>query len=318
MPHEGIAHTLTEQNAAAHHHARDRPVWSHPQQHAHLGDVSGGVHTHRHRVDVHDGKPRPRYLQIAIGKPLLVGVGGDLGAAHTVIVPDRRCEGVTCGWKNAPMDLGDHRTDTVGSPFLLVPVGSCEQHGPHLPLATDTLIATAICDAMAIRHTECVVAPAIAIAASGEHAGFAGTLSIGVEVLTHALVELGRSADWAHGLVFVNGHGGNTYAVTTAARTLVTEGRRASAWSPTGDGYDLHAGHDETSVMLHLHPNLVGDHTAITPVHVQLSDVVRDGVAAHSPSGVLGDPRTASANAGAAIIADWVAQLAQHVERVLT
>jgi creatinine amidohydrolase/Fe(II)-dependent formamide hydrolase-like protein len=70
--------------------------------------------------------------------------------------------------------------------------------------------------------------------------------------------------------------------------------------------------------MLHLHPNLVGEHTTIDPVHVELSDVVRDGVAAHSPSGVLGDPRTASADLGAAIIADWVTQLAQHVEHVLT
>lgn len=216
------------------------------------------------------------------------------------------------------MDLGGHRTDTIGIPLLLVPVGSCEQHGPHLPLATDTLIAAAICDAVAARNAACAVTPAIGIAASGEHSGFAGTLSIGVEVLTHALVELGRSADWAHGLVFVNGHGGNVHAVTTAVHTLVTEGRRTSAWSPTGDGHDLHAGHNETSVMLHLHPNLVGDHTAITPVHAELSDVVRDGVAAHSPTGVLGDPRTASADIGAVIFTDWVAQLTQHVERILT
>ena len=216
------------------------------------------------------------------------------------------------------MDLGSHRTDTIGSPLLLVPVGSCEQHGPHLPLATDTLIATAICDAIAQRHTTCVVAPAIGIAASGEHASFAGTLSNGLEVLTQALVELGRSADWADGVVFVNGHGGNVHAVTTAVRTLIAEGRRVSTWSPRGNGSDLHAGHDETSVMLHLHPNLVGEHTTIDPVHVELSDVVRDGVAAHSPSGVLGDPRTASADLGAEIIADWVTQLAQHVERVLT
>jgi len=216
------------------------------------------------------------------------------------------------------MNLGGHRTDTIGSPLLLVPVGSCEQHGPHLPLATDTLIATAICDSVATRHTTCVVTPAVGIAASGEHAGFSGTLSIGVEVLTQVLVELGRSADWAHGLVFVNGHGGNMHAVATAVRTLVAEGRRVSTWSPTGNGDDLHAGHAETSVMLHLHPDLVGDHTAIDSVHVELSDVVRDGVAAHSPSGVLGDPRAASADVGAAIITDWVAQLAQHVERILT
>ena len=67
----------------------------------------------------------------------------------------------------------------VGSPILVVPVGSCEQHGPHLPLHTDTVIATALARALAERRDDCVVAPALTITASGEHQGFAGTLSIG-------------------------------------------------------------------------------------------------------------------------------------------
>ena len=63
--------------------------------------------------------------------------------------------------------------------LLAVPLGSCEQHGPHLPLDTDTRIAVALADRLAARHAQVVVAPAVAFGSSGEHAGFPGTLSIG-------------------------------------------------------------------------------------------------------------------------------------------
>ncbi len=91
------------------------------------------------------------------------------------------------------------------SPVLLVPVGSTEQHGPHLPLDVDTLIATAVCRGAAERLGRGVlVAPPVAYGASGEHEGFPGTLSIGTEALTVVLVELARSARrWAGRIVFV-------------------------------------------------------------------------------------------------------------------
>jgi creatinine amidohydrolase/Fe(II)-dependent formamide hydrolase-like protein len=71
---------------------------------------------------------------------------------------------------------------------LVVPVGSVEQHGPHLPLSTDTKIAAAVADRLAG-----LVAPPVAFGASGEHEGFAGTVSIGTEALRSVLVEMGRS-----------------------------------------------------------------------------------------------------------------------------
>ena len=91
---------------------------------------------------------------------------------------------------------------------LVVPVGSVEQHGPHLPLTTDTTIATAVANTVAtLQNTE--LAPAIEFGASGEHEGFAGTVSIGSAALELVLVELGRSAcRWARRLCLVNGHGG--------------------------------------------------------------------------------------------------------------
>ncbi len=118
-------------------------------------------------------------------------------------------------------------------PSLLVPLGSTEQHGPHLPLDTDTRIATAVARGAGARlANDWLVAPAIAYGASGEHQDFAGTISIGTEALTLLLVEYGRSAAcWANRLVFVNGHGGNADALTRAVSRLRAEGRDVG-WCP--------------------------------------------------------------------------------------
>jgi len=76
--------------------------------------------------------------------------------------------------------------------ILAVPVGPTEQHGPHLPLTTDTDIALALCERLSGARPDVVVAPAVAYGSSGEHTGFAGTLSIGQEAIELLLVELGR------------------------------------------------------------------------------------------------------------------------------
>lgn len=199
------------------------------------------------------------------------------------------------------------------APVVLVPVGSCEQHGPHLPLDTDTRIATHLAERAASRLDGAVVAPAVAVGASGEHAGFPGTLSIGTEALTTVLVELVRSADWAHGVVFVNGHGGNLDAVDAALATSHAEGRNVLSWWPRVVGGDAHAGHTETSLLLHLDHDLV-DRTATAPgVTTPLAELAptlrRRGVGAVSRSGVLGDPTTATAAEGQRLVEALVADL---------
>src|SRR3954454_19076570 len=113
----------------------------------------------------------------------------------------------------ASTSLGEATWNTVATPLLAVPVGSCEQHGPHLPLDTDTRIAVHLAEALGHGRPDVVVAPAGAVGASGEHAGFPGTLSIGTAALTTVLIELIRSADHFAGVVLVNGHGGNAEAV---------------------------------------------------------------------------------------------------------
>jgi mycofactocin system creatininase family protein len=212
-------------------------------------------------------------------------------------------------------DLGSMAWTDVGSPILVVPVGSCEQHGPHLPLATDTVIATALARALADRRSDCVVAPALTISASGEHQGFAGTLSIGNAAMANVVIELARSAGWARGVVFVNGHGGNAAAMTRATEALDRESRKILVWWPRVDGGDPHAGHVETSLMLALAPDAVRlDRAGAGPVP-EMAELVRSGVLALSPTGVLGDPTTASPEDGERLLALLVGQLTEAVER---
>lgn len=203
-------------------------------------------------------------------------------------------------------------------PLVLVPVGSCEQHGPHLPLDTDTRLAVAVATGAAERLPGACVGPALTVGASGEHAGFAGTLSIGVEALMTVLVELGRSADWAAGVVLVNGHGGNAVAVRRALEVLRSEGRRVGAWWPRVPGGDAHAGRTETSLVLALAPDLVVPATAAPgrtePLAELLPSLLASGVRAVSPNGVLGDPAGASVAEGRALLAGLVDDLVRSVE----
>ncbi|HTX95807.1 MAG TPA: mycofactocin biosynthesis peptidyl-dipeptidase MftE [Mycobacterium sp.] len=209
------------------------------------------------------------------------------------------------------------------SPSLTIPLGSTEQHGPHLPLDTDTRIATAVARAAVPRLSQqWLVAPAIAYGASGEHQSFAGTISIGSEALTMLLLEYGRSAaGWAQRLVFLNGHGGNVAALNSAVGRLRAEGSDAG-WCPClTAGGDAHAGHTETSVLLHISPaDVLTDRWLpgnSAPLPELLPSMRRGGVAAVSPVGVLGDPTTATAAEGKRIFAEMVDGCVRRVARWL-
>jgi mycofactocin precursor peptide peptidase len=202
--------------------------------------------------------------------------------------------------------------------LLVVPLGSTEQHGPHLPTTTDTDIAEALVTRLAECRTDVVAAPPLPYGSAGEHAGFPGTLSLGAEVLERLVVELVRSADAFAGVVLVSGHGGNRQPLAAAMATLRSEGRRVLAWAPNLPRGDAHAGRIETSLMLALRGDAVALADAargnVRPIAELMPTLRRDGVAAVSSNGVLGDPAGATADEGSALLEALVADLADAVQ----
>ncbi|MET7486138.1 mycofactocin biosynthesis peptidyl-dipeptidase MftE [Streptomyces sp. NPDC005538] len=195
-------------------------------------------------------------------------------------------------WPSVPSDA-----------LVLLPIGSTEQHGPHLPLDTDSFIADAIARRAATSVPTALVAPTLPYGASGEHADFPGTVSIGQEALRTVLVEAVRSLSlWARRIVLVNGHGGNTAPLDTALHLLRSEGHDVAWTACAVPGGDAHAGRTETSVMLHLAPDRVKLEAAVAgdtrPLAALLPELMAHGVRAVSPSGVLGDPTGATAAEG--------------------
>ncbi len=208
------------------------------------------------------------------------------------------------------MDVSRARAaDCADTALLLVPVGALEQHGPHLPLGTDTTVATTVAG-----RTGLPVTPPIALGASGEHEGFPGTISIGTETLAAVLVETGRSAcRWTRRLCFVNGHGGNLPALVAATTLLRAEGRDV-AWHSCGvPGADAHAGRHETSLMLAMAPDDVRADLAeagnTAPLGELLPAIRAGSVSSISANGVLGDPAGATPGEGAETTAVMVSAL---------
>ncbi|MFD7877407.1 mycofactocin biosynthesis peptidyl-dipeptidase MftE, partial [Streptomyces sp. NPDC059766] len=163
-----------------------------------------------------------------------------------------------------------------------------------------------------------LVAPPLAFGASGEHAHFPGTVSIGHEALRFVLVETVRSlALWAGRCLFVNGHGGNVPTLDAAVAQLRSEGHDV-AWSGCAiPGGDAHAGRTETSLMLHLAPGTVRLHAAAPgntlPIGSLMARLVAEGVRAVSPNGVLGDPTGATAAEGRALFDTMVTSAVDRV-----
>jgi mycofactocin precursor peptide peptidase len=203
--------------------------------------------------------------------------------------------------------------------LLAVPVGATEQHGPHLPLSTDTDLAVALCARLAAARPGVLAAPPLAYGASGEHQDFPGTLSIGTEAVELLLVELCRSATTLtfSRVLLVSTHGGNAGAVRRAERRLRAESRDALAWLPAWEG-DAHAGRAETSLELALAPDRVRPGRAeagnTRPLTELMPELRRSGVRAVSPNGVLGDPAGASAAEGAALLGRLVSDLLATVD----
>jgi creatinine amidohydrolase len=156
--------------------------------------------------------------------------------------------------------------------LVVVPVGAVEQHGPHLPLETDTLLATAVAEAIVARTPGTLLGPTLELGCSSHHSSFAGTLSLRTETFVGLLVDVCQSLARAGlTLVLLNAHGGNRAQLDVALTELSLEGIRAYAFTywqmledvvvdELGEEARNACGHAcalETSLMQHLHPERV-------------------------------------------------------------
>jgi creatinine amidohydrolase len=225
----------------------------------------------------------------------------------------------------------DH--DAARAAVAVLPIGAFEQHGPSLPLVTDTLIAIVIAEAIS-QHHKVFQLPAITFGCSHEHSGFPGTVSISPATLAAVVTDIRTSLaqQGISALIVVNGHGGNYVLGNVVqqanadgamrvglypSRADWTEARRAAGISSSNHD-DMHAGELETSILLAAHPSYVRDgwqdHDHIAPDRRHLTTV---GIGAYTTSGVIGYPSQASAAKGHAVL-DHLGQAAQALFTMLT
>ncbi|GAB6896997.1 creatininase family protein [Kineosporia succinea] len=224
---------------------------------------------------------------------------------------------------------------------VVQPIGAIEQHGPHLPVMTDAFVAEQV--AARAATPDVWLLPPLSYGKSNEHVGWAGTISLDATTLYAVCRDLGRSlaASGFSRLAFVNGHGGNPSLLDVAARDIrvetglmvfpVTTGRLGT---PAGldlpdAEFSIHGGHVETSIMLHLAPDTVhmdlaepgGAHLPdLFPGELSLEDAlptawVTDDL---TTNGVIGDPTSATAETGAAIVGHWTTRLSAAYEQMAT
>ncbi|MET9800446.1 creatininase family protein [Streptomyces sp. NPDC006368] len=228
------------------------------------------------------------------------------------------------------LPLGTTTEDVREGPadIAVLPIGSFEQHGPFLPLTTDTVIACAIAREVAAVHPVHLLPP-VTISCSHEHSAWPGTVSISAATLYSVVRDIAESLrrSGMENLVLINGHGGN-HVLRNVVQESVGSGTRmalfpgAADWGDareragvlTSSHSDMHAGEVETSILLHDHPELV------RPGY-ETSDFLADdrkhfpslGTGAYTESGVIGMPSRASAEKGRKLLAALVDSFAEYL-----
>ncbi|GGM83213.1 creatinine amidohydrolase [Longimycelium tulufanense] len=207
----------------------------------------------------------------------------------------------------------------------VLPVGSFEQHGPYLPLATDTVIACTIAREIAAAYPVQLLPP-VTISCSHEHSAWPGTVSISARTLYSVVRDIADSLrlSGVEKLVLVNGHGGNYVLanVVQEARGSMAlfpgsrdwEAARVAAGIETSSYSDMHAGELETSILLHTHPNVVkSGYDTSDRLAEDRRHLLTVGMAPYTESGVVGRPSLASARKGEALLARLVESFGEHL-----
>ena len=196
-------------------------------------------------------------------------------------------------------DLGGTARPGAGQPdpasIAILPIGSAEQHGPHLPLNTDFVVADSLARDVVAGHGSALglyLLPSMAVSKSNEHAWSPGTLWLSATTMLAVLDELARcvATTAVRKLVFLNGHGGNSALLQVAARDIrLAHGLQTFVMHPSVPpdhggtapaselGMGIHAGIEETSVMLHLRPDLVRLDLGVRSVPEHLASFSRVG-----------------------------------------
>lgn len=226
--------------------------------------------------------------------------------------------------------------------MLLWPLGAVEQHGPHLPLNVDYVVAKAVAEAAVQESQENVwLLPTMPITKSNEHAWAAGTLWLSAETMLKVISDVGRcvARTEARKLVFLNAHGGNSALLQVACRELRLDfGLQtflAHPFVPPDQGGEsaqhelamgIHGGHDETSLMLHLRPDLVdmSKATPNVPEHLAQNQHVRFGGSVSfgwlsndfGTQGHIGDPTQANPEEGARLFARVTQRLVEQITEI--
>jgi creatinine amidohydrolase len=202
----------------------------------------------------------------------------------------------------------------------VLPVGSFEQHGDHLPLATDTLIASIIAKRVAEDYNLFLLPP-VALSCSHEHAGFAGSVSISSTTLHTIIKDVQRSLEQAgiHKLAIVNGHGGN-YVLSNVVQEANVEGprmilfphskdwqdARTAAGCETNNHDDMHGGEAETSILLAEAPDLVRDsYRDADHLADDRRNLLTQGVRGYAQAGIVGRPSLAEADKGRRLLDEF-------------
>lgn len=235
-----------------------------------------------------------------------------------------------CSWRDVETAITDG-TDTI-----IVPLGATEQHGPHLPVDTDTRLGIAIAVRVAHRLGDTLVAPRVPFGPSDEHLSFPGTISISVDTARQLVGDVVASLE-NHGferVVLLPGHGGwfpvlaslypRLSRDTTCDLVAISELQWYMELLETGleaAGVDVdepvvHAGASETAMLLALDPDCVGeDQQAGHTGHVSAAALFANGIETYDENGVLGDPRPATAAVGDALLEHLTTAYTRYIRK---